>query len=173
MDVWVHRIQIAFQQLKQNMESDSLNRVGSVVTRPQMFMLYAIRKHGKCKLTQLAEQMEVKPSAITVMIDRLEHAEFVKRTHGTVDRRSVLVELTPLGKETLEKAIQELSEVEPSVPDSDFETAGTMHVTQNIAAGGKGNQAVNRGNRQDVTFGSKFEMQSGNMTFGTDFIKNN
>lgn len=62
-------------------------------------------------LTQLAEKMEVKPSAITVMIDRLEKAGYVKRTHGTVDRRSVLVEVTSLGNETLEKAILERNEI--------------------------------------------------------------
>ena len=69
----------------------------------------------------------------------------------------------------LEKAIQELSEVEPSVPDSDFETAGTMNVNQNIAAGGKGNQAINRGENQDNTFGNKFQSGGGPMSFGMGF----
>ncbi len=111
MDALVHRIQIALQQLKRNMESDSLDRVESDITRPQMFMLYFINKYGKCKLTQLAEKMEVKPSAITVMIDRLEKAGYVQRAHGTVDRRSVLVEMTALGTETFKKAIQERNEI--------------------------------------------------------------
>lgn len=111
MDDLAYRIQIAFQLLKQNIESDSLDRTNSEITRPQMFMLYFIHKYGKCKLTQLAEKMEVKPSAITVMIDRLEKAGYVERTHCTEDRRSILVEVTPLGKETLETAIQARSEV--------------------------------------------------------------
>lgn len=111
MDPVVYRIQMAFQQLKRNLESDSSMTDASGVTRPQMFMLYAIDKWGRCNLTQLAEQMEVKPSAITVMIDRLEKAGFVKRTHDTVDRRSILVEMTPSGKVVLQKAMEERNTV--------------------------------------------------------------
>jgi DNA-binding MarR family transcriptional regulator len=52
--------------------------------------------------------MEVKPSAISVMIDRLEKAELVKRSYFLVDRRSVFVEITEKGKQLLrkEKAIR-------------------------------------------------------------------
>jgi DNA-binding MarR family transcriptional regulator len=52
--------------------------------------------------------MEVKPSAISVMIDRLEKAELVKRSYFLVDRRSVFVEVTEKGKQLLrkEKAIR-------------------------------------------------------------------
>ena len=111
MDALVHRIQLALQQFKRNMESESLNKGECDITKPQMFLLYAINNHGVCKLALLAEEMEVKPSAITVMIDRLERSGYVKRTHDTVDRRSVLVEVTPLGKDMLEKSIQERNDI--------------------------------------------------------------
>jgi len=71
----------------------------------------------------------------------------------------------------LEKAIQELSEVEPSVSDSDFEDSGALNVTQNVAQGGTGNQAVNRGEKQENVFGNQFQSQGGAMSFGTDFLK--
>lgn len=111
MDPVVYRIQMALQQLKRNLELDSSISAASGVTRPQMFMMYAIDKRGRCNLTQLAEQMEVKPSAITVMIDRLEKAGFVKRTHDTVDRRSIFVEMTASGKVVLQQAIEERNTV--------------------------------------------------------------
>ncbi len=111
MDEIVNRIQIALQLLKKNMNADMYHSEESPITRTQMFMLFAINKLGPCKLTLLAEKMEVKPSAITVMIDRLEKPGYVKRTHDSIDRRSVLVEVTPLGKEVLEKAIQERNEI--------------------------------------------------------------
>lgn len=104
MDSFVQRIQLALQQLKRNLESDSLNSLE--ITRPQMFMLYTIRQSGACKLTQLAEKLEVKPSAITVMIDRLEKSGYVRRTHDRADRRSILVEITPAGIESLERAVK-------------------------------------------------------------------
>jgi len=110
MDSLVNRIQLAIQLLKRNIESESQNKE-SPITKPQMFLLYALNKYGKCKLSQVAEMMEVKPSAITVMIDRLEKAEYVKRSNDPDDRRSILVEVTPLGKDVLEMAIQERNKI--------------------------------------------------------------
>lgn len=71
----------------------------------------------------------------------------------------------------LEKAIQALSEVEPSVPDSDFEGSGLLNVTQNVGEGATGNQAINRGGNQENVFGNQFQSQGGAMSFGTDFFK--
>ncbi|KAB2336129.1 MarR family transcriptional regulator [Cytobacillus depressus] len=105
MDLLVNRIQIALELLKRNLDSDFQNTIETPITKPQMFLMYGIYKRGKCKLSALAEIMEVKPSAITVMIDRLEREGYVKRSHDIVDRRAVFVELTPLGKEVLEKVL--------------------------------------------------------------------
>lgn len=108
LQAMVQRIQLALQQLKRNIERSSANSV-SEVTRPQMFVLHMINQFEKCNLTQLAEKMEVKPSAITVMIDRLEKAGYVERIQDETDRRVILVELTSLGERILDKAIQERS----------------------------------------------------------------
>jgi len=67
----------------------------------------------------------------------------------------------------LEVAIEELAKVEPSVPDSDSDDGGTVNVTQNVASGGKGNQAFNKGGHQENTFGSRFDSGGGVMNFGT------
>jgi MarR family transcriptional regulator, organic hydroperoxide resistance regulator len=107
----VHRIQVALQLLKRNLESDMIRKMDSHITGPQMFMLYLINKYDKCKLNLLAEKMEVKPSAITVMMDRLEKPGYVKRTHDVTDRRSVLVEITPKGKEILAQGVQQRNEI--------------------------------------------------------------
>jgi hypothetical protein len=71
----------------------------------------------------------------------------------------------------LEKAIQALSEVEPSMPDSDFEGSGPLSVTQNVGERATGNQAINRGGNHENVFGNKFQSQGGAMSFGTDFFK--
>ena len=110
MDSHVQRFQTAIQALKR-MEFEVLQKMEAQITGPQIFMLFWIRKNGKCKLSQLAELMEVKPSAVTVMIDRLEKSGYVQRTHDTVDRRSILVEVTPSGQEVLDQALRERNEV--------------------------------------------------------------
>lgn len=106
MDDLINRIQIALQQLKKNMDAQGTVVGEYQITRPQMFLLFMIHKQGQCKLTQLAEIMEVKPSAITVMIDRLESPGYVRRVQDPEDRRAILVELTPKGKEVLGKSVQ-------------------------------------------------------------------
>jgi DNA-binding MarR family transcriptional regulator len=111
MDSMTQRFQEAFQSIKRSLESELMKKMNGQITAPQMFMLYFIERNGPCKLAQLAEKLEVKPSAITVMIDRLEKSGYVNRIHDTVDRRSVLVAATSLGKEVLDKTIQERNEI--------------------------------------------------------------
>ncbi|UKS24673.1 MarR family transcriptional regulator [Paenibacillus sp. HWE-109] len=75
-----------------------LSQLHTDLTRPQLFLLFMIAKEGMPKQTHLAEKMGVKPSAITVMIDRLVQSGHVVRKHHETDRRIVLVEVTDTGK---------------------------------------------------------------------------
>ncbi|KAE9379661.1 hypothetical protein N431DRAFT_160884 [Stipitochalara longipes BDJ] len=70
----------------------------------------------------------------------------------------------------LEEAIQKLSEVEPSIPDSDFEPNSTSF-TQNVSEGGKGNMFNSVGGPQTNKFGHEFHA-TGNQNFGMDFMNN-
>jgi MarR family transcriptional regulator, organic hydroperoxide resistance regulator len=97
------RFQLAFQVLKRGIASSHLE-LEEQVTGPQLYMLHFIEEKGKCKLTQLAERLDVKPSAITVMIDRLEKSRYVKRTRDDEDRRAVWAEVTDEGKLVLRRA---------------------------------------------------------------------
>lgn len=103
------RFQRSVTLLNRQFGSVIIDRLDAQVTGTQMYMLHYIRESGKCRLTELAEKLDVKPSAVTVMIDRLEKAEYVKRTNDLSDRRVVLVELTAEGTAILEKA-QEIRE---------------------------------------------------------------
>ncbi len=54
---------------------------------------------------ELAEEVEVSSGAMTSRLDRLEHAGLVRRAPDPADRRGVLVELTPAGKEAYDAAV--------------------------------------------------------------------
>jgi DNA-binding MarR family transcriptional regulator len=84
--------------------SEQLSTLG--LTNPQFYMLDFIRNKGQCRVTDMAKIMEVKPSAITLMIDRLESQGWVTRSQDPSDRRGVIVELTEQGKYILEEAKQ-------------------------------------------------------------------
>jgi len=104
MPTLVSRFQRSVTQLNRLFASEIVDRLDSQVTGTQMYMLHYIRQSERCRLTELAEKLDVKPSAVTVMIDRLVKSDYVVRTHDTDDRRVILVELTPTGIKILEKA---------------------------------------------------------------------
>jgi len=105
------RIQIALHHIRRCLDAASVRAAELPITVPQMYMLYFIKQQEKCRLTQLADRFGVKPSAITVMIDRLEKAGFVMRFPDPDDRRSMLAGITPAGKEVLERALRARNEV--------------------------------------------------------------
>lgn len=77
----------------------------SGLTPPQFYILKTLDRYGASRATTLAKKMHVKPSAITVMIDRLIDQELVLRYHDQDDRRVVVIELTSKGKAVLEEAM--------------------------------------------------------------------
>lgn len=66
----------------------------------------------------------------------------------------------------LKEAIDQLSNVKSSVPDSDFDGSGTN--TQNIASGGTGNMSVITGQGHIINPGSGKLFHAHTMTFGTE-----
>lgn len=106
MPTLASRFQRSVTQLNRLFGSEIMERLGQQVTGTQMYMLHYIRESGKCRLTELAEKLDVKPSAVTVMIDRLQKAGYVLRSNDTADRRVIFVELTEDGCDMLKKAQQ-------------------------------------------------------------------
>ncbi|MCM3002709.1 MarR family winged helix-turn-helix transcriptional regulator [Priestia koreensis] len=73
------------------------------ITGPQFHVMHMIAKEGLTRVTQLADLMNVKPSAITVLMDRLIDRDLVERVHSERDRRVVMVSLSEQGKALLEE----------------------------------------------------------------------
>ncbi|KUP21225.1 MarR family transcriptional regulator [Paenibacillus sp. DMB5] len=74
------------------------------LTVPQFHLLHIIAREKKARVIQLAEQLDVKSSAVTVMLDRLELLGLTARVQDENDRRAVTVTLTVKGEELLKEA---------------------------------------------------------------------
>jgi DNA-binding MarR family transcriptional regulator len=74
------------------------------LTVPQFGLLRMIAQEKKARVIQLADKLEVKSSAVTVMLDRLEALGLIAREPDENDRRAVIVTLTGKGQELLEEA---------------------------------------------------------------------
>ncbi|MGG3908202.1 MarR family winged helix-turn-helix transcriptional regulator [Peribacillus simplex] len=77
------------------------------LTSPQFFILLILKKEGAIKSTQLADFLTVKPSAITVFVDKLVEMDYVKRQPSEKDRRVINLELKEAGQEILGRVLAE------------------------------------------------------------------
>ncbi|MGE7767481.1 MarR family winged helix-turn-helix transcriptional regulator [Peribacillus sp. NPDC096540] len=77
------------------------------LTSPQFFILMILKREGSIKSTQLADFLTVKPSAITVFVDKLVEMDYVRRAPSDKDRRVINLELKKGGEEILGKVLAE------------------------------------------------------------------
>lgn len=65
-----------------------------------------LKTQGRCNISQLADHLGVKPSAVTFMMDRLEQNKLIIREHDQKDRRVVNIRLTKQGENMLETILE-------------------------------------------------------------------
>ena len=65
--------------------------------------------------TELAGELLLSPAAMTGRLDALERLGYVRRLHDTTDRRRVLVELTPEGRQAWRRGIDRIGSVEDAL----------------------------------------------------------
>jgi len=71
------------------------------LTLVQARVLRYVARCEPVRMADIAAELEVVPRTATTLVDALEHAGTVARRSDPVDRRSVLVELTPAGRALL------------------------------------------------------------------------
>jgi DNA-binding MarR family transcriptional regulator len=81
------------------------------LTGPQFFILQLLHNEGRSTVSSLAEEMAVKPSAITAMIDRLLKQGYVLRDRDEQDRRVVFVQISEAGRGILEETLQKRKKI--------------------------------------------------------------
>jgi DNA-binding MarR family transcriptional regulator len=74
------------------------------LTGPQLWAMQILADSAPIRVSQLARSMYLHPATVVGILDRLEGKGLVRRTRSKGDRRVVEVDLTDLGKETLESA---------------------------------------------------------------------
>lgn len=106
IDVLTERFDAALFGMMQNLGPQFIIRARFGLTPGQVFLLHFIQQENQCNVSKLADKMEVNPSAITVMLDRLENHGFVVRLRDANDRRVVITHLTEAGEDTLNKVLK-------------------------------------------------------------------
>lgn len=104
LDEYIERLLSAWSKTVRKMQSEIMHHRELGLTGPQFHMLALIAKNKNCNVSYLSDKLEVKPSAITVMADRLVQSGYVERRHDDQDRRAVLLSVTELGDQVYEEA---------------------------------------------------------------------
>lgn len=78
--------------------------------RYEVLMLLLFSKRGTLPMKVIGARLQVHPTSVTNVVDRLERAGLVLRSPHPDDRRSLVVALTDTGRDVAEKATAALNE---------------------------------------------------------------
>jgi len=100
----VHAVMVAAQALV-GVAAQGIAQVEDRVTLPQFRVLMLVATRGGLNLGALAQAMGVHPSNASRACDRLVDAGLLARSESTLDRRNLMLELTPDGQALIDEVI--------------------------------------------------------------------
>lgn len=74
------------------------------LTTPQLLCLTALAEDHHMVMSDLARTINLSPSTVIGIVDRLEHKKLLQRIRSDTDRRKVKVEITEAGRSIANKA---------------------------------------------------------------------
>lgn len=100
------------QQLLLGSLDETLRPHGLTFARYEALVLLVFSRAGSLPLGKMGERLQVHPTSVTSIVDRLEAAGLVVRRKHPEDGRAVLAEITPAGREVVEAATADLVEAD-------------------------------------------------------------
>ncbi|HEX9011383.1 MAG TPA: MarR family transcriptional regulator [Holophagaceae bacterium] len=74
------------------------------LTAPQLWALWELERGGEMTLGSLAKALQLHPSTVVGVVDRLEGKDLAKRELDPSDRRRIRIRLMPKGRALLKRA---------------------------------------------------------------------
>ena len=96
------------QQLVLGRLDELLKPHGLTFARYEALVLLTFSRAGALPLGKMGQRLQVHPTSITSIIDRLEAAGLVRRRRHPDDKRAVLAEITEAGRAAVEAATADL-----------------------------------------------------------------
>ncbi|MCQ6266959.1 MarR family transcriptional regulator [Fictibacillus sp. WQ 8-8] len=102
LKAYVEKLEVAHYILSKSLHPETTGE--GDLTRTQYILMRMLSVRDRWTVTELAEMLEVKPSAVTVAVDRLYKKNYVQRYRSEADRRIVYLELSETGIAILHEA---------------------------------------------------------------------
>lgn len=96
------------QQLVLGQLDELLRPHGLTFARYEALVLLTFSRNGSLPLGKMGERLQVHPTSVTSIVDRLEAAGHVVRRRHPEDGRAVLAEITDAGRAVVEAATEDL-----------------------------------------------------------------
>lgn len=100
-----------------------LKPLGLSYARLEMLRLLTFTRDGALPMASASARLQVHPTSVTNVVDRLERDGLVRRRAHPTDGRATLVEVTGAGRTLVEEATAVLNDqvfVEPGIPAADL-----------------------------------------------------
>lgn len=92
------------QQVLQSAVDTALRAHGLTFARYEALVLLVFSRRGSLPMRVMGERLQLHPTSVTNIVDRLEADGLVKRTPHPTDRRTTLAEITEPGRERMNQA---------------------------------------------------------------------
>ena len=131
------RFQVALQNINRNIRGGFFDPAGGhPITRVQWLIMQILWRRGECAIGALADQMDVRSSTMSQMLDRLEKFDFIMRIPNPSDSRSRLVTLTREGRTLIHRVqsswMQKLNE--PLEQMDEEEQMALIHLLEKLSS---------------------------------------
>jgi DNA-binding MarR family transcriptional regulator len=92
------------QQILQSAVDGALRPLGLTFARYEALVLLVFSRRGSLPMRVMGERLQLHPTSVTNIVDRLEADGLVKRTPHPTDRRTTLAEITEQGRDRMTAA---------------------------------------------------------------------
>jgi DNA-binding MarR family transcriptional regulator len=100
------------QQILQSAVDGALRPHGLTFARYEALVLLTFSRKGALPMRVMGERLQLHPTSVTNIVDRLEADGLVKRTPHPTDRRTTLAEITELGRERRAQATEAVTAID-------------------------------------------------------------
>lgn len=114
------------QQILQSCVDDALRSHGLTFARYEALVLLSFSRRGSLPMRLMGERLQLHPTSITNIVDRLESDGLARRLRHPSDRRTTLVELTDDGRTLLTAATQAVTAAQFGLTGLDESEAGDL-----------------------------------------------
>jgi len=100
------------QQILQSAVDTALRPHGLTFARYEALVLLFFSRRGSLPMRVMGQRLQLHPTSVTNIVDRLEADGLVKRIAHPTDRRTTLVEITEAGRQRREAATSAVTDVD-------------------------------------------------------------